>query len=169
MAQPWVKIMFAMHDLHLPMIAAWSRSRHTTQWTGQWTDFVIAHTALRALEPKHCHTGPNWCRDRPLACCSESGKRAITSGPAGSVHAVWPVATDTVHLTLGLRIYGAPIMADDLKNRGAQDRRRVNIHEDYEVRYWTEKWGISKEQLAQAVKRAGVSAEAVARQLGKTP
>jgi len=60
-------------------------------------------------------------------------------------------------------------MADDLKNRGAQDRRRVNIHEDYEVRYWTEKWGISKEQLAQAVKRAGVSAEAVARQLGKTP
>jgi len=45
----------------------------------------------------------------------------------------------------------------------------VNIHEDYEVRYWTEKWGISKEQLAQAVKRAGVSAEAVARQLGKTP
>lgn len=60
-------------------------------------------------------------------------------------------------------------MADDLKNRGAQDRTRVNIHEDYEVRYWTEKWGISKEQLAQAVKKAGVSAEAVARQLGKTP
>jgi len=60
-------------------------------------------------------------------------------------------------------------MADDRMNRGAQDRRRVNIHEDYEVRYWTEKWGISKEQLAQAVKKAGVSAEAVARQLGKTP
>ena len=60
-------------------------------------------------------------------------------------------------------------MADDLNDRGAQDRRRVNIHEDYEVRYWTEKWGVSKEQLAQAVKRAGVSAEAVARQLGKAP
>ena len=37
-------------------------------------------------------------------------------------------------------------MADDLKNRGAQDRSRVNIHEDYEVQYWTKKWGVSKEQ-----------------------
>ena len=60
-------------------------------------------------------------------------------------------------------------MADDLKNRGAQDRSRVNIHEDYEVQYWTKKWGVSKEQLAEAVKEAGVSVEAVARQLGKAP
>ena len=60
-------------------------------------------------------------------------------------------------------------MADDLKNRGAQDRSRVNIHEDYEVQYWTKKWGVSKEQLAEAVQKAGVSAEAVARHLGRTP
>jgi Protein of unknown function (DUF3606) len=60
-------------------------------------------------------------------------------------------------------------MADDLKNRCAQDRSRVNIHEDYEVQYWTKKWGVSKEQLAAAVQKAGVSAEAVARQLGKAP
>jgi hypothetical protein len=58
-------------------------------------------------------------------------------------------------------------MADDLKNRGAQDRARVNIHEDHEVAYWTKKWGISKEQLAAAVKKAGVSADAVAKELGK--
>ena len=58
-------------------------------------------------------------------------------------------------------------MADDLKNRGAQDRARVNIHEDHEVAYWTKKWGISKEQLAAAVEKAGVSADAVARELGK--
>jgi uncharacterized protein DUF3606 len=59
-------------------------------------------------------------------------------------------------------------MADDLKNRGAQDRSRVNIHED-EVQYWIKKWGVSKEQLAEAVQKAAVSAEAVARQLGKAP
>ena len=58
-------------------------------------------------------------------------------------------------------------MADDLKNRGAQDRSRVNVHEDHEVRYWTEKWGITKQQLADAVKKAGVSVDAVARELGK--
>ena len=58
---------------------------------------------------------------------------------------------------------------DDLKNQRAQERSRVNIHEDYEVQYWTKKWGVSKEQLAAAVQKAGVSAEAVARQLGKAP
>jgi hypothetical protein len=58
-------------------------------------------------------------------------------------------------------------MADDLKNRGAQDRARVSVNEDHEVRYWTQKWGVSKEQLAAAVNKVGVSADAVARELGK--
>jgi len=58
-------------------------------------------------------------------------------------------------------------MADDLKNRGAQDGARVNVNEDHEVRYWTQKWGVSKEQLAAAVNKVGVSADAVARELGK--
>ena len=58
-------------------------------------------------------------------------------------------------------------MADDLKNRGAQDRARVNVHEDHEVRYWTEKCGVTKQQLADAVKKVGVSIDAVARELGK--
>jgi len=59
-------------------------------------------------------------------------------------------------------------MADDLKDRGAQDRSRVNVHEDYEVRYWTEKWGVTKEQLVEAVRQAGVSAQAVAHALGRS-
>jgi hypothetical protein len=32
---------------------------------------------------------------------------------------------------------------------------------DYEVRYWTEKFGVSKEVLAKAVKSVGRSAKAV--------
>jgi hypothetical protein len=59
-------------------------------------------------------------------------------------------------------------MADDLKDRGAQDRSRVNVHEDYEVRYWTKKWGVTKDHLVEAVQRAGVSVQAVARELGKS-
>ena len=59
-------------------------------------------------------------------------------------------------------------MADDLKDRGARDRSRVNVHEDYEVRYWTEKWGVTKDQLVEAVQRAGVSVQAVAREFGKS-
>ena len=48
-------------------------------------------------------------------------------------------------------------MADDLKDRGAQDRSRINVNEDHEVRYWTQKWGVSKEQLTAAVQKVGVS------------
>jgi hypothetical protein len=58
-------------------------------------------------------------------------------------------------------------MADDLKNRGSQDRSRVNVHEEHEVRYWTEKWGITKEKLKDAVAKVGVSVAAVAKHLGK--
>lgn len=58
-------------------------------------------------------------------------------------------------------------MADDKTNRGPQDASRINIHEDYEVEYWTKKFGVSRAELEAAVKKAGVSANAVARELGK--
>jgi hypothetical protein len=58
-------------------------------------------------------------------------------------------------------------MADDRSIRGAADRSRINMQEDYEVRYWTQKWNVSREQLAAAVREVGVMAAHVARKLGK--
>ena len=58
-------------------------------------------------------------------------------------------------------------MADNLQDRGAQDRARVNINEEHEVRYWTEKFGVSEEDLIQAVSVVGVSADEVERYLKK--
>jgi hypothetical protein len=52
-------------------------------------------------------------------------------------------------------------MADDRTNRGPQDRSRINLGEDYEVRYWTDKFGVSKSQLEEAVRKTGSSAAAV--------
>jgi hypothetical protein len=52
-------------------------------------------------------------------------------------------------------------MADDKMNRGPQDRSRISLGEDYEVRYWTDKLGVSREQLEDVVKKVGNSAEAV--------
>jgi hypothetical protein len=43
----------------------------------------------------------------------------------------------------------------------------VNVAEYYEVEYWTNKFGISAEQLKSAVKAVGVSAEAIANYLNK--
>lgn len=56
-------------------------------------------------------------------------------------------------------------MSDNLQNRGPQDRARINLHEQHEVRYWTETLGVTKEQLEQAVKQAGNSADAVRQHL----
>lgn len=52
-------------------------------------------------------------------------------------------------------------MADDLSNRGAQDRARVNLNEEHELRYWTEALNVSEAQLRTAVRAVGASAEAV--------
>lgn len=59
-------------------------------------------------------------------------------------------------------------MADDKTNRGAQDRSRINLSEEYEVRYWTDKLGVSKAQLEDAVREIGASAEAVESELRRS-
>ena len=58
-------------------------------------------------------------------------------------------------------------MADDKKNTGPADDKRINIHEDYEVTYWTKKFGCTKEQLTTAVKAVGVMAAEVEKYLKK--
>jgi hypothetical protein len=57
-------------------------------------------------------------------------------------------------------------MADD-PTKYAQDRQRINIHQDYEVEYWTEALGVSRERLEQLVKDHGDRADDVRRALGK--
>jgi len=46
-------------------------------------------------------------------------------------------------------------MSDDKSKTGSPDRDRINVHEDYEVRYWTQKFGVSAEKLKAAVTAAG--------------
>ena len=58
-------------------------------------------------------------------------------------------------------------MSDDKMNRGEPDRSRINLDEDYEVSYWSERFGITKEQLKKAVEKVGSSPEDIARLVGK--
>jgi hypothetical protein len=58
-------------------------------------------------------------------------------------------------------------VADDRNQRGPQDRARINVHEDYELRYWTHAFGVSADELRQAVQAVGVMRDDVARHLGK--
>jgi hypothetical protein len=52
-------------------------------------------------------------------------------------------------------------MSDNLQDRGSPDRKLIALEEAHEVRYWTERFGVSEEELRRAVERVGHSAEAV--------
>jgi len=56
-------------------------------------------------------------------------------------------------------------MADDFSKTGPADRSRINLTEPYEVQYWADKFGVSKERLSEAVRKVGHSADAVSREL----
>ena len=56
-------------------------------------------------------------------------------------------------------------MSDDKFKTGGQDRQRINLNEAYEVRDWSKKFGVSADQLRDAVKQVGDRAEDVERHL----
>ena len=58
-------------------------------------------------------------------------------------------------------------MSDD-KSKTVADRKRINVHEDHELRYWSHRLGVSRDQLKRAVSKVGVMADDVARELGKS-
>ncbi|HET9715782.1 MAG TPA: DUF3606 domain-containing protein [Pseudolabrys sp.] len=55
-------------------------------------------------------------------------------------------------------------MADD---RASADLRRINTKNQYEVRYWSERLGVSDDDILSAVRRVGPVAEDVERELAK--
>lgn len=56
-------------------------------------------------------------------------------------------------------------MSDNKDIRAPQDAKRIALGEDYEVRYWSGRFGVTPEQLRDAVEAVGNSAEAVGEHL----
>jgi Protein of unknown function (DUF3606) len=56
-------------------------------------------------------------------------------------------------------------MADDKSKTAPQDSSRVNISEEYEVQYWTKRFGCTRTELEAAVKKAGPMVKDVEKQL----
>lgn len=56
-------------------------------------------------------------------------------------------------------------MTDDKTKAGGQDRQRISLNEDYEVRDWASKFGVSEERLRAAVAKVGNMADDVEREL----
>ena len=56
-------------------------------------------------------------------------------------------------------------MPDDPTKKAAADRERINVHEPYEVEYWSKKFSCTPDQLRAAVQKAGVMASDVEKEL----
>jgi hypothetical protein len=58
-------------------------------------------------------------------------------------------------------------MSDNKDDTGSPDRDRINLNEDYEVRYWTNHLGITEAQLRFLIRDVGDSVSAVRAALTK--
>ena len=57
-------------------------------------------------------------------------------------------------------------MADDLTKKFA-DRKRIDVSEDYECRYWAKHFAVTPEELKRAATKVGPMVDDIARELGK--
>jgi hypothetical protein len=57
-------------------------------------------------------------------------------------------------------------MADDLKQTGSRDDQRIDVNQDHELTYWSKKFGVTRDQLREAVAKAGPMVKNVERVLG---
>ncbi len=55
---------------------------------------------------------------------------------------------------------------DNLTKREQPDRSKINMHEAWEVKYWSHALGVSREDLQRAIDKVGNSAAAVRKELG---
>jgi hypothetical protein len=58
-------------------------------------------------------------------------------------------------------------MPDDPNKRKPLDASRINIHEPYELEWWSEELRVHKGKIIEAVNQVGTSAEAVRKYLKK--
>ena len=58
-------------------------------------------------------------------------------------------------------------MSDNKQQAGKQDRDRINVNEDYELRDWSKSLGVTPDELKSAVAKVGPMAKDVRQHLGK--
>ena len=58
-------------------------------------------------------------------------------------------------------------MIDDSSKTGFSDRARINVNARYEMAYWSRTFGVTEEQLREAVRAMGVMASDVRSYLHK--
>src|SRR4028119_1169560 len=60
-------------------------------------------------------------------------------------------------------------MATGFSRRHFQGTSRINLHQDWELRFWSDKWNVSRPELMDAVKRVGVQGRGAGAGQGLSP
>ena len=60
-------------------------------------------------------------------------------------------------------------MSDDKSKSGGQDRQRIDVNQDYELRDWAKTLNTTPERLKEAVQAVGDRADKVREYLGERP
>jgi hypothetical protein len=55
---------------------------------------------------------------------------------------------------------------NNLTKKCQPNRNRIDLSEDFEVKYWTKHLGVSREEIEVAINKVGNSAAAVRKELG---
>ena len=58
-------------------------------------------------------------------------------------------------------------MSDDTSKSGGQDRQRINVNQDYELRDWARSLNTTPERIKEAVQAVGDRADKVREYLGE--
>lgn len=58
-------------------------------------------------------------------------------------------------------------MPDDPKQTGKPDDARINVDQDHELTYWSRKLGVSRDELREAVAKAGPMVKNVQQHLNR--
>jgi hypothetical protein len=58
-------------------------------------------------------------------------------------------------------------MSDNLGRTQPEDPTKINLHQEWEIRYWCKVLGVTEAKLREAVRAVGNSVAAVRRYLGK--
>jgi len=59
-------------------------------------------------------------------------------------------------------------MSDDDRNRGPEDRSRINVNEPWELKYWSKTLGVTPDRLKEVVQKVGTRTEDVEQYLSST-
>ena len=85
-----------------------------------------------------------------------SGSRCKFLSPKTDLFFVPPFGTTVVFAPVK-----TIVMSDNKMNIGGADRRRISLTEDYELRYWANKFGVSRDELKEVVRQVGDNPQAV--------